>query len=269
MRSAHYSVIRYIPDPARNEALNVGILLWDGADSRLRIDAEAVQRVIRENPRLATHGLDVLETMLRDALALGTFDEKRLLKSLDAHTGFPVSFTEPRFTMLPDDQPAPLDVNLERLIKRVVRPRRRTGGGGVTAAQFLERQLRPLIQRNAVDQNHVFQASKTGVARRVHFFANSGTNPALDTLRLDLQKAAAIMERADAEAFKVEDVLAMNRIEFMVYCDFSSSPYLRDATQSARRIITSAGAKVITDLVSAAQTIEAAVTASPPRADPS
>jgi hypothetical protein len=268
MMPARYSVIRYIPDPARNEALNVGILLWDEAGSRLRIDPAAVQRVIRENPRLDTHGLDSLETILRDNLVLGTFDQKRLFRFLEAHPGFPVSFTEPRYTTLPDEQPAPLDVTLERLINRVVRPRRRTGGGGVTPVQFLERQLRPLVQRNAVAQNHVFQASRTGVARQVDFFANSGTNLALDTLRLDLQKAAAIMERADAEAFKVEDVLASNRVEFMVYCDLSSSPALQGAVQSALQVLGSVGAKVITDLAGAARAVEAAVSGSPPRANP-
>jgi hypothetical protein len=41
MIPAQYSLIRYIPDPARNEPLNVGILVWSGSGIRLRLEPQA------------------------------------------------------------------------------------------------------------------------------------------------------------------------------------------------------------------------------------
>lgn len=69
MTPALYAVIRYIPDPARNEALNVGIVAWSEASCRLRIDDEAVARVVRENPHLEREALLYLEASLRDQLS--------------------------------------------------------------------------------------------------------------------------------------------------------------------------------------------------------
>jgi membrane protease YdiL (CAAX protease family) len=56
MREGHYVVIRVVPDLARNEALNVGIILWDPTGFRLGFDGEAISRVIRENPQLEPIG---------------------------------------------------------------------------------------------------------------------------------------------------------------------------------------------------------------------
>jgi hypothetical protein len=97
---------------------------------------------------------------------------------------------------------------------------------------MLERRLTPLMRREAVTRNHFFERTRTGVERRADFFADSDANVALDVLRLALQRADAIRERADAEAFKIYDVLeADNAIhEYVVFCEFGEDPALERRT---------------------------------------
>jgi hypothetical protein len=122
----------------------------------------------------------------------------------------------------------------------------------------LERFLRPLLKQKVVSKNHVFHASRTGIPRRVDFFANSTANLGLDALRLNLKKADQILERTDAEAFKIEDIRSRNDIGFLVYCDFSEAKTLRQVNRNTRRILESVGAVVITEIQEAARKIELA-----------
>lgn len=248
MRQAHYSVIRYIADPGRNEPLNVGIVVWDERDYRLRIDAAATERVIRENPYLARDGLRHLELSLHTLiLADEPFRHERMLRILEEHKGFPVLFSEPRFTTIVDDDPIGLEDTLDRLVSRVVTPKRRFGGGGLNIVDAFERRLHPLIQRRVVLRDYFFQHSKTGLPRAVTFYTNSNTNVALDVVRLALKKADEIRLRADAEAFKVEDVLQKNDVNFVVYCDLSPDERLAEVNRNAKHVLESVGAKVETD----------------------
>src|SRR5438046_2208117 len=129
MKPALYSVIRYIADPARGEALNVGILLWDSHRCHLSIDDAAVARVIRENPCLAPDALEYLASFLGEAFRTAPPSEEAFASALWQLSAFPLVLTEPRFTTLAGDKPNDAKTTLERLVKRVVRPRRRQGGG--------------------------------------------------------------------------------------------------------------------------------------------
>ena len=91
MSEAHYSVIRYIPDPSRGERLNIGILLWeDSADYRLELDQKAIERVIRENPRLERDSLLYIEPMLSEQLSSAITPVPARIKGiLDRQSGSP------------------------------------------------------------------------------------------------------------------------------------------------------------------------------------
>jgi hypothetical protein len=259
MKPANYSVVRYIPDPGRNEELNVGIVLWNDRDFGLRIDELAVDRVIRENPWLATNALLHLESSLQEKLShRGSFNQKEFQKALEDFSSFPVLLTEPRHTTIQEDQPNALSTTLDRLIQRVVRPNRRGGGGGSSPVENLARFLRPLLQRRAISRNHVFRESRTGIPRRVDFFANSKANVGLDALRLNLKSADQILERTDAEAFKIEDITSKNKVGFFVYCDFSQAEKLRRVNQNTRKVLESVGAIVTGDIQEAVRKIEKA-----------
>jgi len=242
-----------MPDPGRGERLNVGVLVWTDDDFRLQIDQKAVQRVIRENPRLERDSLLYLDPSLHASLTADTPVREKVETLLAEQKGFPTDFTEPRFTTVGDA--GGLDQALEDLVGRVVRPKRRYGGGGLTPVQAVERQLRPLLVRGAVERGHFFQSSSSGVARTADFYANSSVNTALDALRLSVTKADDIRARADAEAFKVYDVMAKNAVRYAVYCEFSDDRGLRETNESARQVIESTGANVLTDIAAVADTM--------------
>jgi hypothetical protein len=259
MRNGHYSVIQYIADPARNEPLNIGAVVWDDREFRLRVDDQAVQRVIRDHPKLTRDALLYVQPMLQNELREACeYGIGQLTEALTTRKAFPVAFSEPRFTAIDDN--AGLDANLDRLIGRVVRPKRRVGGTTFDPTVILDRRLRPLINQRLVYPAHVFERSRSGVPRSVDFFANSTANVAIDTVRLAVTKGAEIVHRADAEAFKVEDIRIQNPgLEFVVYCHFSQEVDVQDANDRASKIIRSVGATVVTDIEDAAERIETAV----------
>jgi Protein of unknown function (DUF3037) len=253
--SAHYSVIRFIPDPARGERLNIGILLWeDTGEYGLELDQKAIDRVIRENPRLERDSLLYIEPMLSEMLASAvTPVPTRIQTVLAKQTGFPLDITEPRFTTVaPDDEG--IDQTLERLIKRVVRPKRR-GGGGLTPADEMAKRLKPLVRSQAIARAYQVKA-KSGVDRHVDYFANSGANVALDVLQLAITKADDIRDRADAKGMKVLDLLEGREVkDYVVYCRFADDRQLADVNREARTVIEAQGARVLTSLDAAAETL--------------
>jgi hypothetical protein len=259
MSNAHYSVLRYVPDPGRGESLNIGILLWEeGTDAyRLSVDEKAVERVIRENPRLERDALLYVEPMLLEQLSSAISPVTARIKNLmDKQVAFPLDMSEPRFTTIAPDEGG-LDQTLDRLIGRVVRPKRRSGPRHANPMEAMDRALSPLISAEAVSRNHFFGATKTGVLRSADFFANSGANVALDVVRLALKESDRIRERADAEAFKVYDVLQADSSinDYVVYCDFADSPESAEINENARLVIEDQGAHVLTDLDEAASVL--------------
>ena len=248
MSEARYAVIRYVPDPGRGESLNIGILLWEeeSAEYRLRVDQEAIERVIRENPRLERDSLLYVEPMLREQLSSAVVPATSRIKGiLKDMGGFPLDLSESRFTTIAADESG-LDETLDRLVERIVHPKRRAGGGP-NPHKVMERRLTRFIQNDTVARNHFFGQTKSGVRRAADFFANSGANVALDVVRLALQNADNIKLRADAEAFKIYDVLEADSgvNSYVVYCDFSTAQEVQETNDVARRVMEAQGAQVV------------------------
>jgi hypothetical protein len=257
---AKYSVIRYIPDPGRNEALNVGIVLWTDAELAVELDGQAIERVVRENPHLAKDALRGLADELRAELTSGgASPEDCVRRWLAAQRGFPVAPTEGRLTTLAADSREAFQATLDRLLARVVRPKRRSGGGGFDVARAVERSLQPLLSSQRVFRDYAFTSSRSGVSRSVDYFANSGANVALDLVKLDITRADEIRRRADAEAFKIEDIRSTNNIEIVVLCSLNNDEALAQVNRDAQRIIGSVGARITTDAEEASRVIQAAV----------
>ncbi|MBA2276766.1 MAG: DUF3037 domain-containing protein [Chloroflexia bacterium] len=262
MKAASYTVIRYVADPARNEPINIGIALWTECHSELRLDATALERVVRDNPHLHRDALLYLDPFLRERLASYAHEDGSgsVTRLLTERSLFPVVFTEPRFTSLTDFSPEATNATMERLLARVVKPRRRSGGGPPpNVMKILAKRLAPLVSRGAIQPNHVFASSRSGTPRAVDFFANSRANVALDVLRLNIQDARGILERADARAYKVIDVTEQNDVDFIVLCDFRPDDMLQETNDNARRRIESAGATVVTEPSIAAEHLESRV----------
>src|SRR5438128_1096878 len=130
MRPANYSVIRYIADPARNEPLNLGIIVWTKEGFAAKIDENAVARVVRENPHLERDALLYVDGFIHQQLArtVPPFTKDGFLRVVAEQAGFPVSFSEPRYTTLSGEGGQALEETLDRLLARIVRPGRRRGG---------------------------------------------------------------------------------------------------------------------------------------------
>ncbi len=251
MRSANYSVVRYIADPARNEPQNVGIIIWNDERFGLAIDDAALARVVRDNPHLERDGLLYLEGFLRQQLArtVPPFTEDGFLRIVLEQAGFPVSLTQPRETTTVDGDQTGLEETLERLMKRVVRPARRRGGpAGLKTTSMLQRDLKPLIEQQRIARNFPVEA-RTGVRRSVDFYANSGSNIALDVVNFALSRADDIRDRADQEAFKIWDLLQSPTIEtYYVLPVFTEDESMYDAYETARSIVTATGGRTTADV---------------------
>ena len=261
MTSANYAVVRYVGDPGRNEALNFGILVWHDTSYKLRIDDEAVARVIRDNPHLARDGLMFLDASLARRLAeIPDVPQRAIPNFLARQSGFPVAFSETRLTTVVDQGDAALDETLDRLVTRIVRPKRRSAGFSVSPVGAVERGLSPLIKSHLIHRAHAFPSSRTGVPRVADFFANSTANLALDAMNLSLTRADEIRRRVDAEAFKVSDVRDVNDVRYVVYCSLSQDEKLLDANEEARTVLGSVGAEVISQVDEAIREMQLAVT---------
>jgi hypothetical protein len=253
MKPAQYAVIRYIADPVHNEAQNVGILAWGDEQYRVRVDAEAAARVVRDHPWLGRDALLYLEPHLRAELdaaleRVPTADEA-ILRVPRSQKGYPVLLSEARSTSVLEEGPQGRDETVDRLVKRLVIPRRRGGGGrggGPSPTEEIGKQLRPLILQGLVQPNYAFSKSRSGIPRTVDFFANSTTNVAIDAVCLALRSANEIQLRADAEAFKVEDIRADSPVGFITYCQITDDPEMQDVFSRAFQVLVAAGAKVVT-----------------------
>jgi hypothetical protein len=204
-----------------------------------------------------------LQQQLRDELpgTAVTDDAGAVIaRYLASQRGYPVVFTEPRYTTIGLEGAEGLQATVERLVDRIVRPKRRGGGGGGRPVDALARQLRPWLQRRVIARRHVFTRSRSGVPRSVDFFANSTANVALDALNLAIQRADEIRLRCDAEAFKVEDIKGSNELrEYVVFCEFHQEPEFADVNLVARRVLESAGATVEESVEAAASVVAEAV----------
>lgn len=249
MNTAQYVVIRYIADAARNESLNVGIIIWTDTQYRIEINQEAVERVIRENPRLDSEALSYIEPLMRKRLGAElTLDRRRIDGLLSSQRGFPIVLTEPRQASLGDGHPSvQIEVALDRLVNRIIRPRRRAGGGDLNPTSEIEAQIRPLLKSRHIMPKHPFEVSRSGVMRSVDFYVNSNASVAVDAIKLAIKNVKDIRVRADAQAYKIVDLMEFNRLDFLVYCQISTLHEEQDEPiQNAMQIIQSTGARVVT-----------------------
>jgi hypothetical protein len=264
--TAQYAVVRYIGDPARNEALNVGIILWNERGFVLDVDEAAAARVVRENPHLARDSLLYLKEYLRQRLSrtVPPFTDEGFLRVIAEQTGFPVLLTQPRTTTLTTGDEGGMRDAMERLINRVVRPARRSGGQpGLKTTAHLQRELKPFIQQQRIQRNVTFEAPRTHAPRSVDFYANTGANVALDVVNLTLSKADAIRDRADQEAFKIWELLQSPHVErYYVLGVFAGLDSLREINDIAANILSSTGGKLISDVDEARHILETAATRS-------
>lgn len=260
MKAANYALIRYLADSARDEPLNIGVLLWDNEQYLLRLDDAAIQRVIRFNPHLDREALDFIESFLSDSLLQdwpGDPDEvARFLAHIDLG---PVLLTGPRFGSYDEEDPEAFASLAERLLARLVRPRHRSPevSREPGTMRYFRSRFSPLIQAHAVTKDFPFAVSRSGVLRSVSFYTNSGADTAFDVLPIALASERSVQERVDAEAGKVYDILSANDLRaFLVYCDMNAEDRTGEPWYRVQQILVAAGAIPIMDRDEAADAFE-------------
>jgi hypothetical protein len=235
--------VRYIGDPSRQEALNIGVIVWDSKTAIVQVDEKALTRVVSDNPRLAKGALDYVPAFLDEWVA--SFGAPSSLTDFfppcpNSH----VVFSECRYARLPEN--GSLADLTERIVELVVTPRPRGGGGGNDIRLQLKRHFAVYMKQNLIYEDYAFERSQSGAERHAQFFANSATNMAIDALNLSLTRPYDIVQRADAQAFKVEDILkADHGLRYLVCCGLAHG--FTGPAETARRILESAGAKVAGD----------------------
>jgi hypothetical protein len=216
MSQGHYSVIRCIPDPARGELFNLGVAVWSAGRFNVQVDSDAAARAARENPSLAVDAFSHLEraiyTRLLELDPINTTKFKRLRKN---HRGTTFLYGEPQFVNVPAEGIDPLAVVLDRLMARMVKARRAQAREAepMNPVEELAGRILGLITFHKVIRRHHLDGGKTRTERQVDFFVPSKTaGVAVDVLRLDVKEEEAAMRRADAEAFKIYDVMDSSQV---------------------------------------------------------
>ncbi len=248
--AADYAVIRFVPDLARHEVFNLGLVAWNTRDWVLRLDDEASKRIIRQNPHLASSIFSHLETELREKLASIDKIEPQTILDTVRSLGLPqMTVGDPLFFAVPSASYKDLSTRVDDLVKRIITPRKIGGGSSeVLPVAELQAAFNKWIKEKRI-QKAYFVQGHTGVRRTVDFYINGGSNIALDGLKLNVKNADEIIGRADREANKVRDVLGTDHVSrFIVYCRISEDKDLEQASTDARSIILDSGAAVVTVL---------------------
>lgn len=259
--NAWYSVLRYTPDIVRNEPANVGLVGFYEGRIHVTVDDAAVQRMLSMNPGLPPDALRYIEDVVREVLD-GTHPRsaEELETLLSTRIPFPIAATPPRpFTIQPNlhssfDRALPDE--LERLSLLMVHPKRRDSKPRVQSArEVIKKELGPLIRSEQVEENYSVVGGKSGTARRLDFYANHGSNVALEIA--DLPPAPgyeALKSRADALAYGAEDILASSTgvNSLVIYVPADRRRNLQDFDSMARDRLRDLQNVAIIDLASAA-----------------
>ena len=135
MSEGFYSVVRYTPDPVRDEAKNVALMLVDETRNLGRIRVAPLSQVAA---RLEEHGLlDSLLVGLATRLESGDLRQRRGVELLSATLGPTLSMSPPRGAAIA----ANLDETLKSLYQAYVAPRR-ARDAGTSRGEILDRLVR-------------------------------------------------------------------------------------------------------------------------------
>lgn len=191
-----FFLVRYAPDPVKNEFVNIGVLLRplspDGApELRLTRDWSRVRCI---DPDADTEMLESLETEMRRRLAGHDADLKPLMMVIEDSFSHMLQLTEPRGCLVEN-----LAAGMEEMMRLYVEPRKVRGRAALTGRAALLRSMR----------THFEQARVWDLMRR-RIAASAYTRPG-DPLKLDcgyrpngmIRIFHAVSLDADAEMAKV------------------------------------------------------------------
>jgi len=162
-----FSLIRYVPDPVKNEFVNIGVLLRAAAGGPLVRFTRDWARVRCIDPDADIAMLEAMENELRRVPDAGS-EAPPLLKTIDDSFSHQLQMTEAK-ACLAENAAAELD----RLMQLYVEPRKLKGRAAVSGRQAIARQM-----RTAFEHARVWDLMRHRIA------ASAYTRPG-DSLKLD------------------------------------------------------------------------------------
>lgn len=144
-----FSLIRYVPDPVKNEFVNIGVLLaphgadWAGSP-QVRFTRDWA-RVRCADPDVDVEMLEALETEMRRRLAESGGAEPPLLKIMEDSFSQLIQLTEPKACLAEN-----LAAEMEALTRLYVEPRREKTRARVSGRQAIVRRMRTQFERAQV-----------------------------------------------------------------------------------------------------------------------
>lgn len=223
MMQASYKLVKYIPDLARQEPLNIGILAWCQGQSVLVFDAHAFHRITTANGDLADDALKFItdaiveeynDARLRDGQDIDAFVREAL--------STPFLVTEERPFGIADAPVSGVKATLanetERLMERLVKPqRRRSKQPSKGPKATLVSEYRRFLQPDQLQQSFEITATKTGHRRKVDLFINHHVDAVVDVLDIRSDATYDTAEIAtDAMRSKSEDILDGNAANVVI-----------------------------------------------------
>ena len=247
MTGSRYSVVRYVPDPAREECINVGVVVTtdDGGYVACRF-VHNWSRAARFGGKDVAFLKDFAESLKTEIQRQPSLLQPerftgKLLAAFATDWCNSIQFSVPRASVAEDPSVLLGELAAQFLVEEP------SSEGHASPVHVLERRFRDLLRENRLVRRAPLTDARTGLPRPVDFFVNSGANIALDALQLALKRPREIENRADAEAHKIEGIKAGQPLRMVVYCAISEDQSMVQPNDYARRSLEYVGAKVLTD----------------------
>ncbi|MEX2237921.1 MAG: hypothetical protein WEB00_10340 [Dehalococcoidia bacterium] len=210
MTTGNYWVVRFTPDPVRDEPINIGLAMAGDFRPRISFPTESLARAGRWSSYLDGTALLALAGELEDRLsrALATHDDlpgDSLHGMLGEFFG-QVSLSEARWIDLETDREDEVDSTFKFICERLVLPPKPVVyGGGTPAAKKVIKQLFPIVKQGW--PRAVFEEELLGRSGRP-FVADiySGGSHQLIVSALVLSSTPQAIAQVEARAFELQDV---------------------------------------------------------------
>ena len=207
-----FSVVRYVPDPVRNEPINIGIVLQCGDAIVVRVPRDALQRAISSDPQADKAALSRVEQFVYHFIQEARASRRTAssaedpLAALTLQTSGKLTFSKPQFVEVgsPDD----INNTLEMLVSRLVRPlRQRPIFAPIESPprREIRRKLQPWIARGQVKPDYPLP-SLSGRPRVAHYYFENGRTYIVKHVQLNYKRESQLFYKAQSEAFEIEDI---------------------------------------------------------------
>jgi len=251
MTTGQYRIVKFLPDPVREEPLNIGLALSSETHGlRIEFPEQALERASQWAPSLDQMGFATLRVELEETIRhnyatyqdTGSISDRNLFGVLFG----PVTVSESRWVELDDEVADDVETTFRYLISRLVLPPKRIMfGGGQSKSQKMAREFLPSI-KSRWPNAHRNEAlvGRSGLAFTADIYAGGEVPMVMATMALGSNWQG--LRTVEAKAFKMFDVhRSFDRAKMVALCSFPPLDPERVQHQT-RKIFDSIDVEVVT-----------------------